>query len=68
MLGKGQEVSPDKDVRAFRLASESVLPFFIALLYCPSLTGEGARDEREGFLTREGFLYHNTVLYWLYDC
>ena len=31
LLGKGQEVSPDKDVRAFRLASESVLPFFIAL-------------------------------------
>ena len=42
-------------------------------LYCPSLTGEGAtlrqdaasaRNEREGFLMREGFLTRGAVSAW----
>ena len=41
LLEKGQEVSPDEEAHVFHLATEAVLPSFIALLYCPTLTGEG---------------------------
>gem|GEM_PF-5720301 len=50
LLGKGQRKS-GRVTRAY---------FLLFALYCPSLTGEGARNEREGFLTQgfltEGFL------------
>jgi len=46
LLGKGQE----KAGQGQGPAPLACAPWPI-ILYCPSLTGEGVRNEREGFLT-----------------